>query len=405
MTSAFVFTYPDPSHVGSTLPLAAELVRRGEDLVVWASENFRAAIERTGARFRAYGPAMGTASNNGPFGGMARRLGFAERVLPELLGSLQEERPRYLLADSAAVWGSIAGHVLEIPRISYRLTFALHPSMIDGEGLVRMFYGAAPAEFVLGGMVDLVHYHEIAQRLDRKYGTRMADMVESLVDRQALNLVMFSRLLQPRAECFDASYRFVGRCLGEPPAGDDFPWGALRPVPMVYIALGTVFNNRPEFFRACMDAFAGLPLQAVMDIGRRTDRAALGTAPENVLVFDHSPQWKLVERAALVICHAGGSSVQECLRAGAPTLLYPQAGDQFTLADRVEEIGAGLRLREEDIRPDRLRELAGRVLNEPGFRDRAAAARESMLREGGTSAAADAILQFASDSHTAGAHA
>lgn len=400
MSTGFVFTYPDPSHVSSTLPLVSELVRRGQQLVMWATEGYREAIERTGARFRAYTPVMGSASNNGPFGGMARRLDYGERVLPELLRALQAERPRYLLSDSAAIWGSIAGHVLEIPRISYRLTFAIHPSMIDGEGLVRMFYGAAPREFVLGGMVDLVRYYEIAQRLDRQYGTRTADMVASLEDRQALNLVMFSRLLQAQGDHFDASYRFVGRCLGTAPPADDFPWEALQPLPMVYIALGTVFNDRPEFFRACMDAFAGLPLQVIMDIGRRTDRAALGTPPENVLVFDHSPQWKLVERAALVICHAGGNSVQECLRAGAPTLLYPQAGDQFALADRVQELGAGLRLHPGDIRPDRLRELAERVMGEPGFRTSAAAVREAMLREGGTAAACDAILEFASDFRT-----
>jgi len=400
MSTGFVFTYPDPSHVGSTLPLVTELVRRGQDLVMWAAEGYREAIERTGARFRAYGPAMGTASNNGPFGGMARRLDYAERVLPELICALKEERPRYLLSDSAAIWGTVAGHALEIPRISYRLTFAIHPSMIDAEGLVRMFYGPAPQEFVLGGMVDLVRYFEIAQRLDQRYGTRTVDMVASLEDRQALNLVMFSRLLQAQADRFDESYRFVGRCLGPSSPADDFPWDALRPVPMVYIALGTVFNNRPEFFRACMDAFSGLPLQVVMDIGRRTDRASLGTPPENVLVFDHSPQWKLVERAALVICHAGGNSVQECLRAGAPTLLYPQAGDQFALADRVEELGAGLRLRPEDIQPDGLRELAARVMGEPEFRNRAAAVRDAMLREGGTVAACDAVLEFAAHFRT-----
>jgi MGT family glycosyltransferase len=273
--------------------------------------------------------------------------------------------------------------------------------MIDGEGLVRMFYGSAPQDFVLGGLVDLVHYHEIAQRIDQQYGTRTAYMVTSLEDRQALNLVMFSRLLQAQAELFDGSYRFVGRCLGPAPQEDDFPWDWLRPVPMVYVALGTVFNDRPEFFRACIDAFTGLPLQVVMDIGRRIDRAAFGAAPENVLVLDHSPQWKLVERAALAICHAGGNSVQECLRAGVPTLLYPQAGDQFTLADRVQELGAGLRLHPDDIRPDRLRDLAERVMGEPEFRNRAATAREAMLREGGTGAACDAILAFRAGLQTA----
>jgi MGT family glycosyltransferase len=169
----------------------------------------------------------------------------------------------------------------------------------------------------------------------------------------------------------------------------------LGAAPLIYISLGTVFNDRPEFFHACMEAFGGQPLQVVMALGRRLDPASLGPAPANFLLQAHVPQVSLLARAALAITHAGPNSVQECAQAGVPQLLFPQAGDQFTMADRVQQLGAGLRLSDADIAGGRLRELAGRVMTGPSFRRAAAELRESVRKCGGTAQACDEILALA----------
>jgi MGT family glycosyltransferase len=396
MARAIVFTYPDPSHVLSSLPVFAAMARRGEDVTVYSAATYRDAIESSGASYRCYSATM-SASSTGPFGGMRRRLEFAEQVLPELIETLRARRPDYLVLDAAANWGSVAAGVLRLPAVSYRLTFALHRDMFDAAEMVRRFYSQAAREFVLQGMFDLAGYYEIAQRVDRQYGSRTGDVAASLECRCDLNLVLLPRALQIEPERFDQSYRFVGHCFGESLEPDDFPWDELGSGPLIYISLGTVFNNRPEFFRACMEAFGGLPLKVVMSVGRRVDLAALGPAPGNFLVaaFVPVPIMKLLERAALAIMHAGGNSVQECAWAGVPQLLYPQAGDQFILADRVQQLGAGLRLRDADIEGGRLRELAGRVMADPSYRRAAAELRESVRKCGGTAQACDEILAFA----------
>ena len=106
-------------------------------------------------------------------------------------------------------------------------------------------------------------------------------------------------------------------------------------------------------------------------------------------------QVKLLERASLAITHAGPNSVQECARAGVPHLMYPQAGDQFMMADIVQQWGAGLRLSDADIEGVRLRELASRVMADPSYRRAAAALSESVRQSGGTAQACDEILAFA----------
>jgi MGT family glycosyltransferase len=395
MARLIVFTYPDPSHVLSSLPIFAELVRRGEEVVLYSAASYREVIEATGATFRSYGGTM-AASSTGPFGGMRRRIDFAEQILPELIDTLRKDRPDCVMLDAAANWGRIAADVLALPSISYRLTFALHRDMFDAAQLVQRFYTKAPQEFVLQGMLDVVAYYEAAIRVDRQYGSSVADVAKSLECRADLNLVLIARALQIEFERFDESYRFVGPCLSDREEPDTFCWEQLGPDPLIYISLGTVFNDRPQFFSACLDALRDLPVRVVMSVGKRVDRASLGPAPANVLVtsFVQAPIAKMLERAALVIHHAGGNTLQECARAGVPQLMFPQAGDQFMLADLVQAHGAGIRLSSEDIESGRLRELVQKMMNDPGYCLAARALRESVRTSGGTAQACDEILAF-----------
>jgi MGT family glycosyltransferase len=380
----------------SPLPVFAELKRRGEDVTVYSLPAHQRAIESSGAVFRCYSGTM-NASSTGPFGGLWRRLSFAEAILPELVEAIRADLPDYLLFDVAANWGKVIGDLLRIPTVSYRLTFALHRDMCGATEIARRFYGTAPQEFVLQGMIDLARYYEMAQRIDQKYGSHTGDIASSLECRCDLNLVLISRALQVEPERFDQSYRFVGRCLGETLEPDEFHWDALGSDPLIYISLGTVFNDRLEFFRACLEAFAGLPVQVAMSAGRRVDLAALGDPPANFIVAAYipAPIRKLLARTSLAITHAGAGTLEECARAGVPQLMYPQAGDQFVLADQVQRLGAGLRLSGADLVPGRLRELAMRVMADPSYYRAAAALSQCVRQDGGVAQACDEILEFA----------
>lgn len=395
MARVAAFTYPDPSHVLSSLPVFAELARRGEEVILYSSQNYREAIEKSGASFRCYSATMG-ASSTGPFGGMRRRIEFAEQVLPELVEDLRSLAPEYVILDAAAHWGSIAADLLKIATISYRLTFALHRTMIDGQTMVQRFYGHADCNFLMQGMIDLVSYYEAAQRIDSRYGSNACSLAASLECRCGLNLVLIARALQIESARFDESYRFTGRCLGNAEEPDEFNWNLLDGKPLVYISLGTVFNNRPEFFRSCIDAFGAQPVQVVMSVGRRVDLATLGATPANFIVAPYFPVpiVKLLSRCALVINHAGANTLEESARAGVPQLMYPQAGDQFVLADLVQQLGAGLRLTDADIEAGRLRALAFQIIGDPGFRKAAARLQQSVQQTGGTAQACDEILAY-----------
>ncbi len=49
--------------------------------------------------------------------------------------------------------------------------------------------------------------------------------------------------------------------------------------PIIYISLGTVFNDKADFYRMCFEALADIDRQGVLSVGKRTNIAALGTIP------------------------------------------------------------------------------------------------------------------------------
>src|SRR3712207_1664174 len=109
MSTVTFYNLPSHGHINPTLPLVAELSRRGEQVIYYATEAFREKITSTGATFRDYGPSYDldtTTDLGGPFGLMARSIETTESILPALLEQARADRPDYLLVDSICVWGN-----------------------------------------------------------------------------------------------------------------------------------------------------------------------------------------------------------------------------------------------------------------------------------------------------------
>jgi UDP:flavonoid glycosyltransferase YjiC (YdhE family) len=75
-------------HTNPTLPLVAELVRRGEHVIYYSLEDFQPAIEQTGATFRSYGAAYPfdpTSAYENQFENLLQFLQVSQLVLEQLL--------------------------------------------------------------------------------------------------------------------------------------------------------------------------------------------------------------------------------------------------------------------------------------------------------------------------------
>lgn len=160
-------------------------------------------------------------------------------------------------------------------------------------------------------------------------------------------------------------------------------WGAGPP--LVYVTFGSVLGHLPEAaatYRCALDAVAGLPVRALLTVGRATDVASLGSVPENARVEQWVTQDAVLRRAALVVCHGGSGTTFGALAAGVPIVVCPLFADQSHNGQAVQDAGAGVVLAGghkaagglRGLGPDdvtALRERIEDVLHEPRYRDAA----------------------------------
>ena len=99
-----------------------------------------------------------------------------------------------------------------------------------------------------------------------------------------------------------------------------------------------------------------------------------------------APQLALLERAAVLITHAGLNTVLEAISRGVPMVALPRNTDQPGIAARIAHAGAGLYAPFAGGVPQDVRNAIQRVLSEDRFRERAQELKQAMLAAGGARA-------------------
>ena len=374
--------------VNPTLPIVAELVRRGHTVSYHTSPAFGPEVERAGATVRFY--AGGEQALPDPPTPVALLAGLAQtavQVLPGVLAELRAVQPDLVVHDSACLWGAIAARELGVPAASSFTTFGFNRYAPSPTGPSRSLLRAAAAN-----PLHVKRYVRARWALRRRFDAGGVPLVDLGNIRQALNLVYTSTTFQPGADEFDDSFRFVGPSIGARPPDPSFPVDRLR-ARVAYLSLGTVFTADPQLLRTIATALAPLADTVVVATGQ-TDPSALGPLPAHVVVRRSVPQPEVLDQASLFVTHGGMNGVNEAMYAGVPMLLVPQGADQPLVAGRVVELGAGLTIRNEDITEDAVRTLAGRLLDEPGFREAALVLQAAERGAGGFSRAADELERY-----------
>jgi MGT family glycosyltransferase len=393
--SGIFYNVPASGHINPTLPVVKELVRRGHEIIYFATDNARAKIEATGAEFHPY-PSLITdhffemhnLDGSNPPGAAALLAETSEALLPQLIADAKALNADYILYDSMTPWGWMVAQALSLPSVCSTALLVLTPSLMFNlktlPSLMRV---------TLKGLPNIRKATTILSRLGKQYGFKPLQFVEVFNAPGDLTLNYTSQVFQPGADKL-GDIKFVGPSIGAR-TDQPFPFDKLNDSqPLIYISLGTVINANRDFFRACIEAFKDAPYQVVMSIGERVQITDLGTIPPNFLVLSSVPQLQILERAALFITHGGMNSVQEGLYYNVPLLVVPQQTEQAYVARRVEELGAGLLLGKEQVSAQRLKELSARLLGEPSFKEKAEILGASLRQAGGYRRAVDEIEQF-----------
>jgi MGT family glycosyltransferase len=393
MARLVFFGIPAHGHINPSLPVIRELIRRGESVIYYNNEEFRSMIEETGASFRPYDPPVGgevRPDTPGTLLLIAILLEAAIEMLPRLLRDLQEDPVDYVIHDSVCPWGRYAAERLGLPTVCSTTTFALAPGIFRLDNPLAQIGGSLAVLFR-----NLPHFGRIrrAQKaLARNYGIVSTSIMDVISNPAPLTVVYTSREVQPRLELFGANYLFVGPSIaprhGDEPVSEELGNGAV-----IYISLGTIFNEAQRFYRTCMDALGGMAQRVVLSVGRKTDIAQLGAIPSNFLVRPWVPQLEVLSRASLFLTRSGANSVHEALLYGVPMLLFPRLIEQKLVSRQIAKLGAGMILSER-VGPNELRRRVEHMLGTPSFRQAARRLSPSLGNSGGQERAAAAILEY-----------
>ena len=131
----------------------------------------------------------------------------------------------------------------------------------------------------------------------------------------------------------------------------------------------------------------------VISVGEQTDLSAFRDVPEHIFLRPRVDQLAVLARAGVFVTHCGMNSASEGLYFGVPLVLYPQQAEQGLVARRVEELGAGLRLKRPA--PEAIRAAVRQVREQQSYRSRAREISAGFREAGGYRRGADKILEAA----------
>jgi MGT family glycosyltransferase len=165
--------------------------------------------------------------------------------------------------------------------------------------------------------------------------------------------------------------------------------------PLVLVGLSSSYlEGQQELLGRVIEALRGLPVQALATAGPEVEADLLPTAA-NVGMHPWLPHNQVLPHAALMITHAGHSSIVRALTYGVPMLCIPLGRDQPFNAGRVEAIGAGLAL-PTDAEPAVIADAVQTLVRDSCYREAARRAADAIAAAGsGAANGADLVEAIA----------
>jgi UDP:flavonoid glycosyltransferase YjiC (YdhE family) len=194
-----------------------------------------------------------------------------------------------------------------------------------------------------------------------------------------------SRPLGPVWRRLDSSVRGTDETYTEHERlGDD---GAL-----VYLSLGSLASADVPLMQRLVEVLGRTDHRYVVSKGPQADQYELA---DNMVGAEFLPQPAILPHADLVVTHGGNNTVTESWWFGKPMIVLPVFWDQYDNAQRVDELGLGVRLPTYTFDDAELTGAIDRLIGDRALRGRLDAMSSRLRSRPGTVAAADAIEELA----------
>jgi MGT family glycosyltransferase len=396
MSKVFFFNIPFHGHVNPSLALAEELVKRGEEVIYYCTDSFKEKIQSTGATFRSYSKCFNLDENFFTIDVTDIYKAHVENsalIMDEIIKDIENDKPDYIVHDSLCTWAKYAAQVKSIPAVNSVTTFVFKPDNIISSIMLALFMTGA----VIKNIPNLINIVKTKKVLKSKYGVKIKGLIDVLTNTEKLNIVYTSEEFQPDYEKLEKCFKFVGplSMFRNENNSRNFNFSKYYNKQLIFISMGTLFNNNLEFFDKCVDAFKNTNLEVFMSVGKNIKISEL-SLPKNFTVWYYQdvPQLELLKESDIFITHGGMNSTHEALYNGIPLIIIPQQTEQGIIATQVEKTGCGIRINKDHVTVALLKKTVDTIIKEKSYRMNAMRIRDSFLSSCGAKGAVDEIIQF-----------
>jgi UDP:flavonoid glycosyltransferase YjiC (YdhE family) len=139
--------------------------------------------------------------------------------------------------------------------------------------------------------------------------------------------------------------------------------------PWVLVSISSQMQDDVPIAEAALDGLGTQPVRAVLTLGPDHTPAELAVVPQNTRVEQVISHAAVLERARLLVSHAGHGSVMKALWYGCPMVLVPWGRDQPGVAARAAALGVAEVVARDDASPATIGEAVTSVLDDDGMRE------------------------------------
>jgi MGT family glycosyltransferase len=185
----------------------------------------------------------------------------------------------------------------------------------------------------------------------------------------------------------DSSVRETDEGFVMPDALADRPEGSA----LIYLSLGSLGSADVGLMERLVDALSQTPHRYIVSKGPLHATYELA---DNMVGAEFLPQTSLIPQVDAVITHGGNNTVTEAMHFGKPMIVLPLFWDQYDNAQRMDEVGFGVRLPTYTFTEAQLNSALDRVLG-PELQGTLSRVGEAVRGRSGLLAGADVIEQVA----------
>jgi MGT family glycosyltransferase len=312
-----------------------------------------------------------------------------------LKGIIAEMKPDVLVEDNVVLFPALATSGAPFVRI-----VSCNPLELPGDGIPPAFsglpqdepdsWGAFRAEF------ERTHQEmwEAFNAWVVEQGAQPLPYLQFMPHDNAANIYVYPeeadyvdrRPLDDSWHRMDSSVRRTDDEYQLPAKVADRPEGSS----VVYLSLGSLGGADVDLMQRLVDSLADSRHRFIVSKGPVAERISLA---DNMVGEQTLPQTKVIPQVDLVVTHGGNNTTTEALHFGKPMVLLPLFWDQYDNAQRMHELGFGIRLAPYDFTPEQLNAAVDKLLADTALRQKLDEIGRRIRERDGLASGADIIEQ------------